>query len=48
VAHVRDENQLRAAQKMLRDAIVIGEGDVAETGTTGAVRERIVAMRHGD
>lgn len=43
VAHVRDDNQLAEAEKLLRDAIVIGDGDVAETGDAAAVRERIVA-----
>ena len=47
VAHTRDENQVRLAEKMLHEAIVIGDGDVAETGTAGAVRERIVAQRPG-
>ncbi|MFH1803667.1 MAG: thymidine phosphorylase [Pseudomonadota bacterium] len=44
VAHVRDENQLAQATQLLREAIVIGEPDVAaDTGQGPAVRERIVA-----
>ncbi|AUG52797.1 thymidine phosphorylase [Thalassospira marina] len=48
VAHVRDDAQLQLAEKMLRDAIVIGDGDIAETGSAAAVRERIVAKRSGE
>ncbi|CAM3318252.1 thymidine phosphorylase [Thalassospira profundimaris] len=45
LAHTRDEAQLEEATALLRDAIVIGEGDVDATGTEPAVRERIVARK---
>ncbi|QPO13695.1 thymidine phosphorylase [Thalassospira sp. A40-3] len=47
LAHTRDEAQLEEATALLRDAIVIGEGDVKPTGTEPAVRERIVARQKG-
>lgn len=43
IAHTRDQAQLDQATELLREAIIIGEGDIAETGTSPAVRERIVA-----
>ena len=45
LAHTRDEAQLEEATTLLREAIVIGEGDVVPTGTEPAVRERIVARK---
>ncbi|RCK27086.1 thymidine phosphorylase [Thalassospira profundimaris] len=47
VAHTRDQAQLDAATALLREAIVIGDGDVAPTGSEPAVRERIVASLKG-
>lgn len=43
IAHTRDDAQLEEATKLLREAIVIGDGDVHPTGSEPAVRERIVA-----
>ncbi|MBV15933.1 MAG: thymidine phosphorylase [Thalassospira sp.] len=43
MAHTRDQAQLDEATALLRDAIEIGEGEVAQTGDAPAVRERIVA-----
>ncbi|MBC07964.1 thymidine phosphorylase [Thalassospira sp.] len=45
MAHTRDAAQLEEATALLREAIVIGEGDVAPTGSEPAVRERIVARK---
>ncbi|MBP3126385.1 thymidine phosphorylase [Thalassospira sp. ER-Se-21-Dark] len=45
LAHTRDEAQLEEATALLREAIVIGEGDADPTGTEPAVRERIVARK---
>ncbi|KJE35430.1 thymidine phosphorylase [Thalassospira sp. HJ] len=45
MAHTRDAAQLEEATALLREAIVIGEGDVAPTGNEPAVRERIVARK---
>ncbi|RCK28519.1 thymidine phosphorylase [Thalassospira lucentensis] len=42
-AHTRDQAQFDEATALLRDAIEIGEGEVAQTGDAPAVRERIVA-----
>ncbi|MBO6771207.1 MULTISPECIES: thymidine phosphorylase [unclassified Thalassospira] len=47
VAHTRDQAQLDEATALLREAIVIGDGDVAPTGSEPAVRERIVASLKG-
>ena len=47
IAHTRDQAQLDAATALLREAIVIGDGDVAPTGSEPAVRERIVASLKG-
>ena len=47
VAHTRDQTQLDEATALLREAIVIGDGDVALTGSEPAVRERIVASLKG-
>lgn len=43
IAHTRDQAQLDEVTTLLRDAIVIGDGDVEPTGTEPAVRERVVA-----
>ncbi len=45
IAHTRDDAQLEEATKLLREAIVIGDGDVHSTGSEPAVRERIVAAK---
>ncbi|PKR59318.1 thymidine phosphorylase [Thalassospira lohafexi] len=45
MAHTRDQAQLDEATALLRDAIEIGEGEVAQTGNAPAVRERIVASK---
>ncbi|MFV1850679.1 MAG: thymidine phosphorylase [Thalassospira sp.] len=45
IAHTRDDAQLEDATKLLREAIVIGDGDVHPTGSEPAVRERIVAAK---
>lgn len=45
IAHTRDDAQLEEATKLLREAIVIGDGDVHPTGSEPAVRERIVAAK---
>lgn len=45
IAHTRDDAQLEDATKLLREAIVIGDGDVHSTGSEPAVRERIVAAK---
>lgn len=47
IAHVRDQAQLDEATALLREAIVIGDGEVARTGSAAAVRERIVARTKG-
>ena len=47
IAHTRDQAQLDEATALLREAIVIGDGDVAPTGSEPAVRERIVASLKG-
>ena len=47
MAHTRDQAQLDEATALLREAIVIGEGDVDPTGSEPAVRERIVARKQG-
>tara|TARA_R110000868_G_scaffold376001_1_gene640722 strand:+ start:1353 stop:2693 length:1341 start_codon:yes stop_codon:yes gene_type:complete len=44
-AHTRDQAQFDEATALLRDAIEIGEGEVAQTGEAPAVRERIVASK---
>ncbi|WP_430470195.1 thymidine phosphorylase [Thalassospira lucentensis] len=44
-AHTRDQAQLDEVTALLRDAIEIGEGEVAQTGEAPAVRERIVASK---
>ena len=41
----RDQAQFDEATALLRDAIEIGEGEVAQTGEAPAVRERIVASK---
>ncbi|WP_412776369.1 thymidine phosphorylase [Thalassospira lucentensis] len=45
MAHTRDQAQLDEVTALLRDAIEIGEGEVAQTGDAPAVRERIVASK---
>lgn len=45
MAHTRDQAQLDEVTSLLRDAIEIGEGEVAQTGNAPAVRERIVASK---
>lgn len=45
MAHTRDQAQFDEATALLRDAIEIGEGEVAQTGEAPAVRERIVASK---
>lgn len=47
IAHIRDQAQLDEATALLREAIVIGDGEVARTGSAAAVRERIVARTKG-
>ncbi|HAI32536.1 MAG TPA: thymidine phosphorylase, partial [Thalassospira sp.] len=47
MAHTRDQAQLDEATALLREAIVIDEGDVDPTGSEPAVRERIVARKQG-
>lgn len=43
MAHTRDQAQMDEVTALLREAIVIGDGDIHPTGTEPAVRERIVA-----
>ncbi|WP_417828725.1 thymidine phosphorylase [Thalassospira sp.] len=43
MAHTRDQAQMDEVTALLREAIVIGDGDIHSTGTEPAVRERIVA-----
>ena len=47
MAHTRDQAQFDAATTLLREAIEIGEGEVANTGDAPAVRERIIARQKG-